>query len=322
MKIAYIGGLWSRNIGNSFYNIGTDCFLKKIGFTDVYFIPDPPQWECSSVIGDFDLIGNLEVDVVLLTGPCLNLRLESIYGKIFNKLKLRNIPFGFLSAGMSLYDIGEAEQVRKCLEVYPPSFIFTRDDLTASLLRSAKIPNVFEGICMSMYLNEAIKLPKLDIPEYIVLNFDLEEPVLVGNNVNGFKSLKRTWINRNKFPEEINGLKVIRTRNDSITIGEQKIYARNNTYHSDLPYGYLSILKNAKLVLSERVHTCAATTILGSEAQYIPHSSRSLEKRMSLFNKVGLNEISSRPQKIQFDIVNSEKSRLESTFSSMFPPLK
>jgi hypothetical protein len=317
MKIAYIGGLWSRNIGNSFYNIGTECFLKKIGVSDVYFIPDPPQWECSSVNGDFDLISILDVDLVILTGPCLNLRLDSIYGKIFKNLKLRNIPYGFLSAGMSLYDEGEAGEVQKLLNNYPPNFIFTRDDLTAALLRKAKIPNVFEGICTSMYLNEAIKVPTLNTKDYIVINFDLVEPVICGDGINGFSLKNRTWFDRNKYPSEINGLQVIRTRNDSITIGEKEIYSRHNTYHSDLPYGYLSILKSAKYVLSERVHTCAASTILGSAAQYIPHSSRSLEKRMSLFNKVGLNEISLRPQKINYDIVNSEKALLESTFSSL-----
>ena len=73
MKIAYIGGSWSSNIGNAFYNLGTQALLDSIAGVQSYFVPDPPQWKAETQ-NDFDLIANLDVDLVVLTGPCLNLR--------------------------------------------------------------------------------------------------------------------------------------------------------------------------------------------------------------------------------------------------------
>ena len=219
---------------------------------------------------------------------------------------------------MSIYDSGEAVQVKRFLDQYPPKFIFTRDDHTATILKTAGITNVHEGICMSFYLNEGPQFPKLDIDEYIVLNFDEDEPLVFGDEYSGFSTEKRTWRNRKTFPEKINGIKVVRTRNDSITAGAKYIYSRNNSYHSDLPFGYLTILKNAKYVLSERVHSCAATIVLGGSAQYIPHSTRSLEKRVSLFEKIGLNDITSKLCNVNPIVLEQEKYKLEATFMELF----
>ncbi len=66
MKVAFVGGSWSSDIGNAFYNLGTGALLNSIKEIDSYFIPDPPQWK-KFVSNDFDLIGNLDVDIVILT---------------------------------------------------------------------------------------------------------------------------------------------------------------------------------------------------------------------------------------------------------------
>lgn len=317
MKVAYIGGLWSRNIGNAFYNLGTDAFLKKVGIEEVYFIPDPPQWDCVDIRNNYDLIAALDVDLVLLTGPCLNLKLRQIYEKTFLSLKRKNIPFAFLSAGMSIYDKGEATEVAKLLSEYPPEFIFTRDDLTAQLLSDAKVPSIYSGICMSMYLDESTGVPKLNDEKYIILNFDEIEPVLVGNSEIGFKIKPRSFFERNKYPTHINGLRVIRTRNDSSTISHHKLYSRPNTYHSDLPYGYLALLKNAEYVLTERVHTCAATLVMGGKCQYLTNSNRSLEKRISLLEKVTDEPFLLKPSRISKSKHASEKELLERQFKAL-----
>ena len=317
MKVAYIGGLWSRNIGNAFYNLGTEAFLKKVGIEEVYFVPDPPQWDCMEINGNYDLIGSLDVDLVLLTGPCLNLKLREIYEKTFTKLHNNNIPFAFLSAGMSLYDKGEAKEGAELLRKYSPEFIFTRDDFSANLLREENIPNIFSGICMSMYLNEAVKLPKLTEEKYLVLNFDETEPVLIGNAEKGFLSQKRNWFKRNNLPAAIDGVQVVRTRNDSSNLPFQNIYSRPNSYHSDLPYGYLALLQNAEYVLTERVHTCAATLILGGKCQYIPNSNRSLEKRTSLLEKVMEEPFMEKPSVISKSKLNAEKEKVENKFKSV-----
>jgi len=89
------------------------------------------------------------------------------------------------------------------------------------------------------------------------------------------------------------------------------IFNRDNIYYSDLPYGYLSILKSAKKVFSDRVHTCAATLILGGEAMYIKGSKRSSDGRKSIFSRIGLDDIFERPVKLDFNFIKEEKNKME-----------
>lgn len=321
MKVAYIGGLWSRNIGNAFYNLGTEAFLRKVGIEEVYFVPDPPQWESPKVEGDFDLIGNLKVDLVLLTGPCLNLRLEKIYARILEKLSKRGVPFAFISSGMSLYDAGEASMVKRFLEEFKPRFIMTRDCLASELLVSAGVPDVHEGICLSMYLNESVCIPDLDLGDYIVLNFDLDEPLIEGNLESGFVARRRRWRERNNFQRELCGLPIVRTRNDSLLIGDKVMYSRPSSYHSDLPYGYLALLKGAVAVLSERVHTCAATIVLGSKAQFFAHAPRAREKRVQLLDKFAAGDFLLKPVPVNVTLLEHEKKAAEEKFRDLIRSL-
>ena len=87
-------------------------------------------------------------------------------------------------------------------------------------------------------------------------------------------------------------------------------YVKNNTYYSDLPYGYFSILKSAKLVFSDRVHTCAATLIFGGKAMYIKHASRSNDTRNTLFSRIGLPEIYKKPVSLDMNYIESEKHKM------------
>jgi hypothetical protein len=322
MRAAFIGGFWSRNIGNSFYNIGTEIFLKKIGVENVFFIPDPPQWEHPELNSDLDIIGLLDVDVVILTGPCLNLRLHSIYSRIFDKLKQRGVPFGFLSAGMSLYDEGEARFVADFLQEYCPKFLFTRDLRTYELLGRHGLRDIRDGICLSFYLSDlAGGLPSLATPPYALLGFDEAEPVLAGSRLEGFSTLAKEssfFMRPKPIPcEFIDGLPVLRIRNDSSALPVSKIYSRPNSYHSDIPYGHLTLIKNSKFVLSERVHTCAAALALGTPVQYISHSPRSREQRFSLFANVGASDIQRKPIQLDSAFVSERKNRLETDFTKV-----
>jgi len=315
MKVAFVGGLWSRNIGNSYYNLGATAFFRKIPFVDAYFIPDPPQWEDPHVTTNFDLIASLDVDIVLLMGPCLNLRLRPIYENTFKALRHRRIPFGFVSAGMSLYDSGEANSVADLLSQYSPQFIYTRDELTANLLSSAGLKSVYSGICLSFYLNEAISLPSLDFPPYAALGFDEREPNIGGNRNSGFylksSAHKRRLLPQKSFASFIDNLPIVRLRNDSTLVSAQHLYRRPNSYHSDIPYGYLTLIKNAEFVITERVHTCAAALSLGTPAQYLPYSARSSEKRLLLFDSVGLSSITKHPLLLDKHLITDKKHSLE-----------
>ena len=306
MKIAFIGGSWSSNIGNAFYNLGTQALLSSIQGIETYFIPDPPQWK-QEVTNDFDLIGNLDVDLVILTGPCLNLKLEKIYSKSFANLLARQVKIGFISAGMSLYDEGEAKSVISFLKQYNPSFLFTRDSDTYNFFNRLEHTTVYDGLCTSMFLNNAVDVAPLALNDYYVFNFDgHKEPYIELNNQGQYVISQ----GQRNYQQTLNKSPIIRTDNRAITEGYRVIYSRPNVYHSDLPQGYLSIFKHAKIVFSERVHTCASTIILGGTAQFVPLAKRSFEKRSRLFERIRLPEIFEKPSQLNFEYIEQEKDKM------------
>lgn len=320
MRIAYIGGSWSSNIGNAFYNLGMGAFLNSLPNIESYFVPDPPQWK-EDVKTDFDLISNLDVDLVILSGPCLNYNLPKIYTPIFKKLQERGVKFGFVSTGMSQYEEGEAKHIKEFFSKYKPSFLFTRDSDSYSFYKDIEAFPVYDGLCTSMFLNDAVKVPALALEEYYVTNFDhVNDPTIKLNKDGSFDITAKSsiWGKQDKIGEH----RIIRTNNCSITDGYKKIYSKPDTYHSDLPAGYLSLLKQAKVVFSERVHTCAATLILGGTAQFIPVAKRSFEKRSRLFDRVQLSEIVNKPVQLNFDYLNAEKEKMRTAFMSVLEKIK
>lgn len=321
IRVAVLGGSWSSNVGNAFYNLGAQWLLEQLCEQST-FVPESPRWKepCQD---DFDLVGHLDCDLVLMTGPCLNLKLAEVYTDSFRRLYDRGIPVGYVSVGMSLYDEGEANEVKKFLDQFPPAFVSTRDDLTHRFIEPRVSCPTYSGLCTSLFLNDAYQPATIAADPYVVLNFDSEEPELEFDT-DGAASVKkssRKWFSKTpvEHVDQIQEANIVRTCNLSIDEGYHRIYGRPNTYHSDLPGGYCSILKHAQCVYSERVHTCAATLIYGSKAQFIATSTRSFEKRSLLFEQIGLGEIFNRPVKIDFDELNPMKESMVSFLRQSLP---
>ncbi len=314
MKIGYIGGFWATNIGNSFYNLGSLYLLKKVfGENDVYFIPDPPQEYWSTIKNDYKWIQNLDLDLFIITGPSFNKMHIDVFKDIFDVLKSKNKKIAYLSVSASDYTEEEADLVSKFLNNYPVEFIMTRDEITYNLYKDKVNTKIFNGICTSMFLNDAVNVPKVN-DDYIVSNFSyFKEPYIEYKN--------NSWIHKHSFlpsfQNTINGYKVVRPNNSFFITKFPKlhkgglIFNRENIYYSDLPYGYLSILKSAKKVFSDRVHTCAAALILGGEAMYIKGTKRSGDGRKNLFARIGLNDIFNKPIKLDFELIAKEKESME-----------
>jgi len=64
------------------------------------------------------------------------------------------------------------------------------------------------------------------------------------------------------------------------------VHFADPTYYSDLPYGYLSIYKQADYVFSDRVHSCAAGLIFGAKTRYFSTTRRSEDGRYELLRQV------------------------------------
>lgn len=314
MKVGYIGGFWATNIGNSFYNLGALHLLKKVyGEENVYFIPDPPQEYWSKISNDYKMIQNLDLDLFIITGPSLNKWHIDVFKPIFDSLIKKGKKIAYLSVGASAYTEEEAQLVSEFINNYPVEFIMTRDAVTYKLYKDRVNTKIYNGICTSMFLNDAVNVPRVH-DDYIVSNFSyFKEPYIW--NENGKWKYKHTLIP--KFQNSIDNYQVVRTNNSFFIPSFPKlhkgklIFNRDNIYYSDLPYGYLSILKSAKKVFSDRVHTCAATLILGGEAMYIKGSKRSGDGRNNLFSRIGLDDIFKRPVTLDFEFIKEEKVKME-----------
>ena len=308
MKIGYIGGFWATNIGNSFYNLGALHLLKEVyGEDNVYFIPDPPQWMWK-VDNNYDFISNINLDIVFISGPCLNYSMPRVYKKIFDKFKENNIKIAFISVGVSAYTNEEAKFVQNFLHSYEISFMMTRDEETYNFYKNCKFPT-YNGLCTSMFLNDAINVIPMKKEDYIVFNFAKFKEPIIENNYGKYNYKKKSIFE--KFQTSLDGYKIIRTNNSMFCRLKSILFDRDNIYYSDLPYGYISILKHANLVFSDRVHTCACTLIMGGKAMYIKGSKRSHDGRNNLFKRIKVNSIYKEPTSLDFEYINSEKDKMK-----------
>ena len=308
MKVGYIGGFWATNIGNAFYNLGALFLLKKVfGESNVYFIPDPPQWMWK-VTNNYDFISDVDLDLIVISGPCLNYNIEKVYKKIFDTFKKNNIKIAFISVGASEYTQKEACFVKKFLNNYQIEFLMTRDRETYSLYKDSNF-KVFDGLCTSMFLNDAVNIiPMKRNKDYYVMNFSmLTEPFILKKDDKYFVKKRKLF----QFQKSLDGLEIIRTNNTMFCRIKQLIFNRNNIYYSDLPYGYISILKHAKIVFSDRVHTCACALIMGGKAMYIKGSKRSRDGRNNLFQRIKADNIYQEPTELDFEYINIEKNKME-----------
>lgn len=304
-RITLVAGSWSSNIGNAFYNLGAEWLLRELGY-EVSFFPESPRWK-EDLEKSYDPIGDLETDLVVLAGPCLWRRLQYVYEGTFEKLYRRGIRVGYLTGGMAEYSESEADEVARFFERFPPLFISTRDQLCYDLLAPRVQCPIHSGICTSMFLNDAHPPQPLDRDPYVVFNFDQREPEVEVNEMGRMSIIGKK---AKRPPLVVGGKEIIRLINLSIDEGYRQIYQRPNSYHSDLPQGYCSILAHADAVYSERVHTCATALIYGGRAQFLTVSSRSHEKRKLLFERVGIPGIFDGLVSLDMDYVGREKDAM------------
>ena len=74
---------------------------------------------------------------------------------------------------------------------------------------------------------------------------------------------------------------------------------------ADIPQTYADIYANAALTISDRVHACAMALAYGNYAYLLAKTGRS-----GLLARVGADEITERPVKIDQDFLTDEKRKL------------
>ena len=328
-RVSYLGGSWATNIGNSFYNLGLLHLLKQVyGEKNVYHTPNLAGWYWDSP-NAYDVVGDVAADLTVLSGPCFSRELE-MYRPAFERIRLRGGKVAFVSVGAGKYTIDEQSFVAAFLTEFSDclAFISTRDRVTFDLYKDLPCP-VFDGICGSMFLDDAVNVPDLDRPRYIVLNVDAKfEPELKWDQGKieitpaPPPALKRSFVERatskiqstrskdRDWPTSIGPFEIVRTQSGAFSKDAAGVFDRPQTHYSVIPDGYFAIYKSAEVVITNRVHTTAATLILGGKARYLTTHPRASDGRWALLDRVGAGDARDRAISLDRSLVDIGKEQL------------
>lgn len=346
MKIAYCSGFWCTNIGNSFFSLGVEHVLKRLlGEENITVVSDLQTYTNS--VGkrhfphehQFKYISKLDVDYIVLAGPVLSRYFISLWKEILIELHERGIGYIILSAGIMKLNAEEKKEILEFFKEYPP-YIFTSRDTETYDAFSEYTTHSYDGICFSFFVTDYYKPSTMSAMQpYITLNFDkTDEPDILETEqrltnadaefeIEGIKfCLKHS--KRTKFalktdrfsdalvyalsifptrkrPDMVGKYKIVRTDHRFHPHYRRRIYQQNNSFCADLPYGYLNLYANSTCTLSDRVHACAVTLAYGNSAMLFARTNRS-----GLLDRIGAQDIGSKPIKIDLARLTEEKTAL------------
>ena len=233
-------------------------------------------------------------------------------------MKKNGTKFVYLSAGSSHYSEDEIMDVREFLNEYPPYVISTRDKYTYDAYHDlAEFSH--NGICSAFF--SSIHYSGYDTPslgKYMIMNFEeANEPSLKHLNMNNYNesffdekerlncsTSKKIDVLKNyfkKYPSEYAGMKIIRPLHNFNPSIMKPLIRRNNQFVSVNPYAYLNLFSRAEIVLARRVHACVPALSYGRPAMLFNDT-----KRVELFKRVGLSDITKKPVFLNKEILNAE----------------
>jgi hypothetical protein len=309
-RVAYVSGGWASNIGNAYYNLGALCALRlAFGASQVCAVPDVATWVWD-VTGNFEPLQHLRVDLCFLSGPTLASGMAKRYARVFDSLVKNGTRIGLVSAGAASYSEQERDEVLSFLSRYGRSIacLATRDSSTYRLYQNADWP-VYDGICTSMFIDEAVRVPDFNLEPYVVFNFPYRFEPSISMDRDRKVVVSDRWLS-GRFDTRVAGMPIVRTRSETYSRDRQRVFDRPNMFYADTPEGFLAIYKNAEYVFAERVHTCAATLALGGRAMYVPRTPRAHDQRRTLFERVGAAGIYQGPVSLDRERMAVEKQAL------------
>ena len=343
-RVAYIGGCWSTNIGNAFFNLGADYVLKQVFLEkNVNMVMDQsaftPGWKRKkgNIPWAVSYWEHLCVDYVVLLGPIISRFFLPIWKKTLDTLKSRGIGYMILSAGMMKYEDETIKEIKEYFITNPPIVVTTRDRATYNTLKDS-VPNIYDGICFAFFVPDYYTPFKTDYEKTIVMNFDkIDEPDIMideqdrksdvqfdfEDHIFGlrYKWLSRVGLKTDRFtdaliymasplprgkrPIQIGEYTILRPDHRYNPMFIRKVFRYSNSFCGDIPHTYANIYANARLTVSDRVHACALTLAYGNSALLLAQTGRS-----GLLERVGAEKISEHPVRLDMDRLNKEKIAL------------
>lgn len=353
-KVAYCTGFWCTNIGNGFFSLGVEYLLKKVlGEKQVTVVSDYQTYTTGygkRLYPDkkqLEYIRYLDVDYVVLAGPVLSKYFLLLWKDILLELQRRGVGYILVSAGTMKLPDDAKQEIKEFFKECPPFILSSRDTSVYDEFGEYAI-HAYDGICCSFFVSDLYSPSTMkDGGEYVVCNFDkLGEPKIWKDQGDGQpysrqfifenetydiafpKIITRSMAKTDRFTDaliyamsmlpapsradQIGKYKVIRTDQRFHPHYRRKIYRQNNSFCADIPYGYLNLYANSKLTLSDRVHACAATLAFGNSAMLMVNTNR-----LGLLGRVGANEITEHPVKLDMEYLNSEKQKMIDWFSDV-----
>jgi len=303
IQIAYFGGTWPTNIGNAFIDLGSMQSLKvaapnsRIHFVSLFpkwlfgtqrttkdrliirFARRLPTWMreipsrrtkdritkkvSENVKYCFDLMSVIKVDYAVVSGMVLCEEFIRLIGPTFSKLKDKKVKIIINGGGGSIYSDKEVNEFRKFLERIKPYAFISRDEQSFKNYQDLA-EHSLNGIDCAFFINDYFTPAKLELPKYVILNFDHHpEPEL-----------------------NIHDRLIIRTHH-SCWGGVSKGYlGKNNTLIASIPHDYLELYANTEALYSDRVHACVVTLSFGRPCKLYTKTPRA-----SLLDKVGATTV-------------------------------
>lgn len=328
-KIIISNNHWA-NIGDAFYQNSIIHDLKEVYGTQADVLHgeehtchrDALLKFCNDKVFNYSLFST--GNCYILSGPILHKGFPKLYLPLLKELHKRKVKIALISVGGLSYSPEEVRLCREVLEAYPPYVLSTRDTPTYKAYGDlAKYS--YNGICSAFY--SSLQYPGYETPEldnYVVYSFDKYTEPLV--NILSSKSTSRLVENLEiknksvrklsrlnnivdyfkKYPEHCGGKKIIRLHHETLTKFTPLIYRRPNTFVSLNPYSYINIIKNSSLTLATRVHACVIALSYQKPAMLFVNT-----KRSYLFERLGLQDIVSKPMNLEPDKLEEEHQKFK-----------
>ncbi len=297
LDILQNGAGWSTNIGNAFIDLGSMAIMQKATINaNIHLASTLPNWVFSifrSRNNLFNLQNYAQIDYIVISGAVLSEQWFKLQGDTLSKLNKKGVKLIINGGGMveGADSEDEIEKTRKCIKEINPYIFVSRDKKTFESFEDL-CDLSYDGIDCGFFVNEAYTPLKMDMPEFVTLNFD-KSPAENIPNIDKDKLLIRMhhsfWHNFSIY----NYIRMLKN-----------YYYIKNTLISDIPSDYLNLYANTSVTYSDRVHACVATISYGKPARLFSNS-----KRAILFNKIGAHEITEKVVFPNIEKINKEKGK-------------
>lgn len=325
MIIGVENSSWN-NIGDGFYQFSLLRLLEaEFPGHSIRMFDAPPKRSFkahrvpSSRIHDTRF--GMDFDVLVFSGPIFGSHFIRDYAALIQRQLERGRQYMLVSVHG---DGSHANEIGDFLRAYPPMLLATRDSATFSRFSAAEYPS-YDGVCTASLVavtcaNDVYNTtPGTD---YIAASFyDGYEPDFAisrddAGEISGVDGLEgwakeRSWrfvrhleVIR-KYQNEIDGMTIVRPVHDISYPLQHLRFARSNSVLSYNPFIYLSVYKNAKLTVSNRLHAALPTLSFGNPVAYVGATPRN-----GALERLGFHDHQGTLLRLGRDVVDAEYKAL------------